>query len=115
MLNQLRTLCTREDQARRDLSVCRLGNHSWSGLVNALREWGIDLLQNLCRTRGIGANDDAVRIEKIRDRCALAQELRIGNYIEVRCSGACQLHHAANQLIGVDRYGTLFDNDFVSV
>jgi len=63
----------------------------------------------------VGADDDAVGMEKLNDGRAFAQEFGVGDDIVALGGDAVEVKHAANPLAGMDRDGTLFDNDFVAV
>ena len=71
------------------------------------------IAKNFSRANIIGANNHAIWFHKIFDRCALLQELRIGQ--EVKWMVRLAFENLANFFTRADGNGGLDDNYFVPV
>ena len=114
VLDDLRRLGGGEQQGRRGGGGAAAGDGVRLGVVGAGGEWGVDAGEQVGGGFGIGADDDAVRVEEVCDGGALAQELGVGDDVEEAAGDTVALEGAADPLVGVDRDGGFFDDDLVA-
>ena len=62
----------------------------------------------------VGTDDDTVRVEEVGYSGSFAKKLRIGYDVEQVPGNAIAFHRTGDPLVGVDRDGTFFDDDFVA-
>ncbi len=114
VLDDLGRLGGGEQQGRRGEGGAAAGYSVRAGVVGAGGERCVEFAEQRGRDLRIGADDDAVRVEKVGDGGSLPQELGIGDDVEEAARDAVALDGAADPLVGVDRDGGFFDDDLVA-
>ena len=77
-------------------------------VIGPLSERRIDAPQHIGGVLVDCPDHDAVWMQKVDNRSAFAQKLRIGNHVEALRMDAMAVQHAADPLVGVDRHSALF-------
>ena len=107
------------------VEVCRIGGR-YSGVamagdgigtlvVAAGSEWLVNGGQQSGRVFAVGAEDNSVRMEKILDRGAFAQEFGIRGHVKERPRDAIPFDGASDPVIGIDRHRALLNDDLIRV
>ena len=112
MLDQLGTLSGGDQQPRRRDVPSGFANGVLHAVVAAVGQRGINLAQQRGAALVSTADHNAIGIEKIRDRGALTQKLRIRNHAERARRRAVQFHDPADTLAGGHWDRALFDQYF---
>ena len=114
VLDDLRRLGGGEQQRRRSGGGAAAGDGVRLRIVGAGGERRVDAAEQGGGRFGVGADDDAVGVQEVRDGGALAQELGVGDHVEEAAGDTVALEGAADPLVGVDRDGGFFDDDLVA-
>src|SRR5581483_11520677 len=77
MLDEFSAFRARHNQGRGHLCAIGPRDGVWPKIVGSVGERGINLAQDSCAADTIRTDHNAIGIEEIRDRCPLAQKLRI--------------------------------------
>ncbi len=115
MLDQLSAAGAGFDQLSRNPRLIRLGDCVFLAGIRPISERAVYIAQKAGGAFAVHADHDAVRKQKICDRGALAQELRIGSNLEGVFRRAIQNHDAPHPLTGTHGNGTLLHYQLVSV
>ncbi len=115
VLDEFRTLGAGDDQARWTLRAVGAGNRVLAAVIPSAGERAIDLTHDLGSALVFDADDDAVGIKEVGDGGAFAQKFGIGGDVEGIRIGAIAQDDGADPLVGVNRNGTFFDDDFIAV
>ncbi len=115
MLDQFGALGAGADQVRLEGSLNRARNGIRRHAVAAVHQRLVGALQYLSAAVSVGADNDPVRIKEISDSRALTQELGVRRHVKQLRRNAIEQHDLANPAIGVNRDGTLFDDDLITV
>ena len=102
------------EQRRRLFNRAGAANRVWPSVVRAGGQRRVDVGEDGGRARRVGAHDDAVGMQEVRDGGAFAKDLGVGDHVEEFACDAVALDHAANPLVGIDGHGRLFHDHLIS-
>src|SRR6185369_8807309 len=105
----------RGDQPCRNRCLVRSRDRATALGVCSFRERLVQLLQRHARSLAIRANHNPVRIEKVRNRSSLPQELRVRCNAERSLRRAIPNQYSSNPIVRPRRNRTLHHYDFVPV
>ncbi len=115
MLDQFSAFGTGDDQWRWNACPVRFGNRIRPLIVAAIAERRIDFAEQGSAAFAVRSNYNPIGIQKIRDRAAFSQELRIRSDIEgIRRRGVAQ-DDLANPVTRVDRNRALLNHNLIAV
>src|SRR3989442_12185376 len=115
MLDQFSAFGTGDDQWRWNACPVRFGNRIRPLIVAAIAERRIDFAQQGSAAFAIGAYYNSIGIEKVRDRSAFPQELRIRSHIEGIWRRGIAQDDLANPVACVDRNRALLNHNLIAV
>ena len=114
MLDDLRTLRRGYQQPCR--AGCTAGPRQCTGLrvVSAPGKRFVNTSQKFGGAVIPGADHNPVRMQKVFDCGPFTQKFRVGNYVEALGIDAMTMQHAADPLVGIDRYRALFNDNLIT-
>ena len=115
MLDQFSALGAGGNQTRPKFTRYRAGNGIRLLVITSIHQRLIGFGHRISATVTVCAYHNAVRIEEVRHRGALTQELWIGSNIKKFRRSAIEQHDLAHPAIGIDGDGALFHDDLIVV
>jgi hypothetical protein len=115
VLDNLCTLGRSYQQHRRLLHRAGPGDGIRSAIIFSTGQRQIELRQQSAGAFAVYADNDAVRMQKVGNRRAFAQKLWVRGDVKHGRRNTVAFNHAADPLIGVNRYGAFFYDDFVAI